>query len=65
MKGRAADDDFDGYPRAKRIRPLTKDEFALLTGILTMEELVAVMELQSATQRAAVGRQLMKQEQLN
>jgi hypothetical protein len=58
-------DDFDGYPRAKRTRPLTKDEFALLTGILTMEELVAVMELQSDQQRAAVGRALMRAEQLN
>jgi hypothetical protein len=65
MKGSATDDDFDGYPRAKRTRPLTRDEFALLTGILSMEELIAVMELQSATQRAAVGRQLLSTEQLN
>jgi hypothetical protein len=64
MEGSVTDDDFDGYPRPKRTRPLTKDEFALLTGILTMDELVAVMSLQSDQQRAAVGRALMP-EQLN
>jgi hypothetical protein len=52
-------------PRQTRTRPLTTDEFAQLVCILTMEELTAVMELQSDQDRAAVGRQLLGQERLN
>jgi hypothetical protein len=55
----------DDFPRTTRTRPLTSDEFAQLVCILTMEELTAVMELQSDQDRAAIGRQLLRTKELH
>jgi hypothetical protein len=62
MKGRTSDDNF---LRAKRTEPLTTNEMAVLGRILTRCEFQAVLLTQSDQQRAAVGRQLLRQEQLN
>jgi hypothetical protein len=50
----------DELPRTTRTHPLTKEEFAALVCILTLPELLAVMELQSDQQRLALGRQLLR-----
>jgi hypothetical protein len=55
----------DDFLRAKRTEPLTKNEMHVLGLILTVKEFQAVLMTQSDKQRAAVGRQLMRAEQLN
>jgi hypothetical protein len=55
----------DDFLRAKRTEPLTTNEMQLLGLILTAKEFQAVLMTQSDQQRAAVGRQLMRQNQLN
>jgi hypothetical protein len=55
----------DHYPRQKRTQPLTKQEFAQLTRILTLDELTAAIGEMSDEYQALLGRQLVQAEQIH